>query len=366
MASQYQQVAVSRRRAVLLVVILLTAVMLWLLLRSGAVIEDVTETVVPAPSEDLFQNSSVADATAPAAVTQVPLSLDGFNVSVRLQYESTNAVVLSRVREYYDALVSGLRAVPGLQLVDDHAVSHVGGQAEFRVTVSSLDASNAEQIGSTFSEWAANVSVEVLTGDAAGTVYVLGMIGDAWKERAAEGMHTRGPLSGECATRTLMPCTPGDIAKKHVMALRKHVFPRGSLEREIEAQFLDASQPEPERQQLRNDLKSMDIVLSDTMVREALARLARPPDTSSAYAENERYDILIILAGQRHKAIVEPLIDHALHDSDVSFRIEALRLLAKDFPENSAVRTALEKLALDSSDPLQKMAAEMLSRISGN
>lgn len=165
-----------------------------------------------------------------------------------------------------------------------------------------------------------------------------------------------------------MPCTPVEIAERHVMALRKHVFPRdGTLERELEAQFLDAARLEPERQQLRNDLKSMDMVLSDTMVREALARLTRPPDTSNAYADNERLDLLIILAGQRHKGIVQPLIDLALRDSDVSIRTEAVRVLAKDFPENFAVRAALEQLAADPSCPgLQKTAAAMLSRMSGN
>lgn len=104
----------------------------------------------------------------------------------------------------------------------------------------------------------------------------------------------------------------------------------------------------------------------NAMVRHALARLAGPLDPSNAHSETERQDILIILAGQRHKEIVQPLIDLALHDSDGSSRIEAVKLLATDFPENSAVRTALEKLAFDPSNPeLQKIAAAMLSRMSG-
>lgn len=369
MSSQDQREGASRRRAALLGVALLVAgVMLWLSLRSEDVTGVIAGPAIPVPSEDTFPGSSVAETTVPAPVTQARASLGGFNASVRLQNVSTNSLVLSRVREYYEALISGLRTVPGLQLVEDHVVLDAGGPTEFRLTISSLDAPSAQQIGSTTSEWAANVSVEVLNGTAAGTVYVLGMIGDAWKGSAAAGMDTRGPLSGECATRTIMPCTPVEIAERHVMALRKHVFPRdGSLERELEAQFLDAAQPELDRQQLRNELKSMDMVLSDVMARETLARLARPPDTSNAYAENERLDLLIILAGQRHKAIVQPLINLALRDSDVSIRTEAVRLLARDFPEYLAVRAALEQLAVDSSNPgLQMTAAAMLRQMSEN
>jgi len=341
---------------------------LWLLLRSETETEIVAAPAAPSPSEDLIPRASVADATAPAATARVSPALDGFNLSLLLQYESTNALELSRVREYYEALIMGLRGVPGLQLVEDHTVQQVGGPAEFRLTVTSLDAPNAHQSGGPPSEWVAKVSVEVLSGEAAGTVYALGMIGDAWKGRSAADMYTRAPLSGQCASRALMPCTPVDIAERHVMALRKHVFPRdGSLERELEAKFLDTAQPEPERQRLRNDLKSMKMVLSDAMVRESLARLALPLDKSNAYSASERNDLLIILAGQRHKAMVQPLIDLALHDSDVSSRIEAVKLLATDFPESSAVRVALEKLALDPSDAqLQNTAAAMLNRMSAN
>jgi hypothetical protein len=368
MSSQDQQGRASKRRAALLGAVLLAAgSMLWLSLRSAAVPEVIADPAIQAPSEDLFPHSFVTETNTPAAVAQLPPSLDGFNVSVRLLNESTDAQVLSRVRDYYEALINGLRAVPGLHLVEDHAVLQGGNQPEFRLTVSIPDLPNEQQARSSHPEWVANVSVEVLNGDAAGTVYGLGMIGDAWKGGAPAGVYTRGPLSGDCATRTPMPCTAVDIAERHVMAVRKHVFPRdGSLERELEARFLDAAQPERERQQLRNDLKSMKMALSDSMIREALARLARPVDTSSAYSQNERYDLLIILAGQRHKELVQPLIDLALYDSDVSFRIETVKLLAADFPENIAARNVLEKLALNPSYPeLQMTAVAMLSRISG-
>lgn len=366
MSAQDQHGSLSRRHAALLgAALLVVGVVLWLSLRPAAVTEIVADSATSVPSEDLLPRLSTGDTATPATVTQALPSLDGFNVSVHLQNASTDAPVLARVREYYEALISGLSVVPGLHLVEGHALTQGGNQDEFRLTISVPGTTNGQQISSNPSEWVANVSVEVLNGKAAGTVYGLGMIGDAWKG-APNHIETRGPVSGQCATRTLIPCAPTDIAERQVMALRKHVFPRdGSLERELEAQFLDAAQPEPARQQLRNELKSMDIALTDMMVREALARLARPLGSGDAYAEAERYDLLIILAGQRHKEVVQPLIDLVLHDSDVSLRIEALRLLAADFPENPAIRAVAERLAADPENPLQKTAVEVLSRISG-
>lgn len=352
-----------RRRVAFLAAALLAVVLVWLLLHSKTAPVVVAESAIP-PSSGIGDPHLPVAAISPVAVAQAPPTHAGFNVSVHLQYESTDPLVLSKVREFYAALVSSLRAVPNLQFVEDHAVAMSDGPDDYRLTVSSLDPSNAQILRSTYAEWGAFVSVEVLTGKAAGTVYGLGMIGDAWKG-APKHIVTQGPLSGQCATPAFKPCTPAGIAEMQVMALRKHVFPRdGSLERELEAQFLDDMRPESDRQRLRNELKSMDIILSDAMVREALARLARPLDASSEHGENERYDLLIILAGQRHQEIVRPLIQLALHDSDVAFRIEALRLLAKDFPENPTVRAAMERVAADPSDPLQMFSEEMLNLIS--
>ena len=366
MSSPPDQGTVTKRRAALLVGALVAAALLWWFsqhsgdgskVAPGATLQESSEGLIsPSP---VVQRDSVAAAQAPAA-------MEGFNVSVRLQYDSTDALVLSKVREYHEALISGLLAVPGLHLVSDHAALSSDGPEEFSLTISSIDPLNAEHLRSTYSEWAAIVSVEVLTGKAAGTMYGLGMIGDAWKG-APKHIVTQGPLSGQCAAPTFKPCSPAAIAERHVMALRKHVFPRDeSLVRELEARFLDDKQPEAERQRLRNELKAMNMVWSEAMVRAALGRLSRPMDTSNEYAESERYDLLIILAGQRHKEMVQPLIELALRDSDVAFRIETLRLLAKDFPEDDAVRGTLESIASDPSDPLQGMAGEMLSRLSRN
>src|SRR5690606_3569364 len=148
MSSPDQQQRVSRRRAALLGAALLTvAVLLWLLLRSAVAPEVSTQPAIEAHSVDRTPRPWAAEPLS-VAIPEESSSSDGFNVSVRLQYDSTDALVLSRVREYYEALISGLRAVPKLHLVEDHAVQSSGGPDEFRLTINSLDPLNAQHLRS--------------------------------------------------------------------------------------------------------------------------------------------------------------------------------------------------------------------------
>jgi hypothetical protein len=146
------------------------------------------------------------------------------------------------------------------------------------------------------------------------------------------------------------------------MALRKQVFPQdGSLERELEAKFLSSVLSKRERDRVISDLLSMKMALSDAMVREVLLLLPRTPDVS------ERGRLLLMLAGQRRPETIQPLINMARYDSDNSLRIEAIKLLAADFPTDSSARAALEQIAGDSSNPtLQTVAKGVLGGPSGN
>jgi hypothetical protein len=359
-------------RTVLLGAILVAtaaATMLGLSLRREAVPQVIAESVVPALPEDAINRVSAAESTTPGRDVPAPPSLGSFTVHLRpLQYDSPDALALHRVREYYDAFANGLLAVPGLHLVNDEAVGQAEAPADFRVTITNPGPAIAQQ-ALIFSEWAATASVEVLNGGSdgaagpTGTVYDLGMIGDAWGGSSRPGVETRGPLSGECNAPRFMPCLPADIAERQVMALRKHVFPRdGTLERELEVQFLEQTQPERDRNWVMSDLLSMKMTLSDAMVREALARIARPQDANEApRAAYDRANLLVLLVGQRHPEMVQPLIDMARYDADVSFRIEVVKLLAADFPTDPAVRAALEDIAADPSTPtLQAIAAGLI------
>ncbi|MEO8314005.1 MAG: hypothetical protein ABI645_04330 [Pseudomonadota bacterium] len=360
MSSQKTQERIRSRRAVLLgATIVAAVVLLWFALRRETVPQVSAESIVPA-TEDLVARVSAPEGTVPATDAMAPPSpapAGSFTVQLRpLQYDAADALVLARVNEYYAAFAYGLRAVPGLHLVDDEA------SADFRVTLSNLDPADAQHMLLS-SEWAAKASVEVLNGSIgtagpAGTVYVLGMVGDAWRGRAPDTVATHAPLSGDCETPTVMPCSPAGIAERQVMALRKKVFPRdGSLERELEARFLDAALPMREHDRVMSDVLSMKMALSDEMVRNVLARIARSPDRN----------LLALLAGQRRPEIVQPLIDMARYDSDSSLRIEAVKLLAADFPKDSSARAALEQIAADPSNPtLQTTAKGVLGGLPGN
>jgi hypothetical protein len=374
-------------RTILLGALLATAVaaaMFGLVLRRDVVPQTIAESSVPAWPEGHVSGVSAAEGTL--SVTGVPAesSRGRFTVHLSLQYDSADPLALRRVREYYEAIADGLRAIPELQLVDDPAARGAEPSVDFRVSITGLTemgqakaafrdrmriVTGGDQQGLIPSEWAVMTSVEVLNGERggpsgpAGTIYGLGMVGDAWRGGSPSGVETRGPLSGDCVTPQLMPCSPADIAERQVMALRKHVFPRdGSLERELEAQFLQPTQSERARKWVMSDLLSLKMTLSNVMVREALARIARPQDPNEVpQAAYDRVNLLELLAGQRHPEILQPLIDIARYDSDVSFRIEAVKLLAADFPTDPAVRVALDEIAADPSTPmLQTVAAGLI------
>lgn len=286
---------------------------------------------------------------------------------LQLHYDSTDALLLRKVRDYYEALANALRAVPGLQLVDEQAVGQAETLADFRVTISNPAAADAQQLPHS-PEWAATTRVEVLnngsggTSDPAGTVYILGMVGDAWRGANPAGILTRGPLYGDCTLPKTMTCSLADLAERQVMALRKKVFPRDkSLERGLEARIFDAALPKRERDMAISDVLSMKMALSDATVREILTRMAHTQDVS------ERGNLQAMLAGQQRPEIVQPLIDMARYDSDASIRIEAVRMLAADYPKDPVARAALEEIAADVSNPkLQTTAEGALSRLREN
>src|SRR5690349_3366248 len=96
-----QHAGASRRRATLVgAVLLVVVVLLWLSRHSPVVSDDVTASTRQSPPEDRIPSSSItAPSSQTVALTQP--SDEGFSVSVRLQYDSTDALVMSRVREYY-------------------------------------------------------------------------------------------------------------------------------------------------------------------------------------------------------------------------------------------------------------------------
>ena len=334
-------------------------------LRSGA------DPAVPAPRGESAVFTAEPE-LARASAEQVAAPAAGFTVHlVPLQYVAADPRRLQRVRAYHEILAARLRTVPGLQLVEGS-----GGEvadADYRITIA-LEEKSAGSDGSTSpDEWSASVRAEVLRGQGRSdgesrdaTIYVLGMVGDAWPAPSLE-IATRGPMGEPCTLPATMPCDPDELAGRQVMALRKQVFPRdGTLERELEAQFLATGADETAHRWVVSDVLSLRMPLSEAMVDEVLARLAQPRDGRPRPAAHDRLNLLAMLEGQRHPAIVPALLDLAGRETRSTLRLEVVNLLGRNFPGEPAVREALALIAADPADPALQSAAQAGLRRSGD
>lgn len=309
---------------------------------------------------------AVAEGNATAATTPVAPAPGRFTVHLRsLQYDSPDAAAVRKVQEYHTLLAEGLRAVPGLQLLDDAAVARAGAPATYRITIASPDAAAARQALSN-NHWTATYHAEVLKAAGAGA-----LASSAAVYVAAEGV-TRGgmvgpepfaaktilvPHSGECGFLVL--CTAQRIVEWQIKDLRMQVFPLdGSIQHELEARFLDPSLPPAEHFQALNDLQAVTkragSVMSDAVVREALSRVDR---TSNAEDRNLYW---AFLAGQRHPGIIPLLVEAAQEEPDEDARRAAVLQMATDFPDDPAVLVALQSVARDDPKLLNRKIAERI------
>lgn len=299
-----------------------------------------------------------------AAGSSVTTPAGRFTVHLRsLKYESPDAVALRKVQEYHTVLAEGLRAVPGLQLLDDEAVARAGVPASYRITIESPDAAAAERALAN-DVWSATFRAEVLrsasddgsASSGAGYVSAEGLTrGGMGGPESFAGKSIVVPHSGQCGV--LILCTPRSIADWQIKDLRLQVFPLdGSIQQELEARFLDPSLPVAEHFQALNDLQAVTrrgkSSMSDAVVREALARMERTPQ------KEDRNLYLAFLVGQRHPGLIQPLIDMALRDPDDGARRAAIEHLAADFRDDAAVRAALESVFRNDRSELNRKVAE--------
>lgn len=301
---------------------------------------------------------------ATARTTPAATAAGRYTVHLRsLQYDSPDAFAVRKVQEYHTLLAEGLRAVPGLQLLDDEAVARAGVPASYRITIAGPDAA-AIQRALADNHWTATYRVEVLkaAGDEAsgssGAVYVAaagftrgGMVGP--EPFAAKTILV--PHSGQCGF--LILCTPQGIVEWQIKDLRMQVFPLdGSIQQELEAHFLDPSLPPGEHFQALNDLQAVTkragTAMSEAVVREALSRIASTsnPDDRDLY--------WAFIAGQRHPGIIPLLVEAAHEESDEASRRAAVVQMATDFRDDPAVRAALESVARNDPKQLNRKVAE--------
>lgn len=307
---------------------------------------------------------SASEGVAPAEVAAAMAMAGQFTVHLRsLRYDFPDAAAQRKVQEYHALLAEGLRAIPGLQLLDDEAAARSGLPASYRITISSPDATTAQQAASQ-GYWAAVYAVEALqsarqaTGDSSEAVYVHPegyTRGGVNGPESFAGKSILVPNSGECGRAIL--CTPRDIAEWQIKDLRMQVFPiDGSIQQELEAIFLDPSLTVPEHLQALNDLqavtKKAGTPMGEAVMREALLRADRSRDA------DERSLYWAFLVGQKHPDMVQPLVDRAMRDAEGAIRLDAVQQLADSFPEYPAARAALQLVARNDRSQLNRKVAE--------
>lgn len=296
----------------------------------------------PATSDEVVAAPAARSKRTAPQPSAAPAS--GFTVHLRsLDYESSDPATMRMVEEYYSRFADHLRAVPGLQLIDDQAAATATTPAGFRVTIEAPDADIARQaLGR--EQWAATLRVEVLKkpGADAAAVYLPAAgttRGGVYGPDSIAAKLVVAPLSGKCAA--LILCTPAGIAAWQTKDLRMQVFPvDAALQGELEARFLDPAQPLHEHVNALNDLQALTAKtggsMSEAVVREALQRIAHAP------SEDERNTLWIFLRGQRRAELIPALVSRAQQDADQGARLEAINQLAADFPENPQARVALQ------------------------
>lgn len=316
------------------------------------------------PDESLSSSMPASETASTGEDSPATASPARFTVHLRtLRYDSTDAAAQQKVQEYHALLAEGLRAIPGLQLLDDQAAERSGVPASFRIAITSPDATMAQQALSQ-GYWAAMYRVEVLQpatqgmNDSSGAVYVPA---EGFTRGGVNGPETFAgksilvPHSGACPS--LILCTPQSIAEWQIKDLRMQVFPLdGSVQRDLEARFLDPSLSVPEHLQALNDLQAVTKraagPMSDAVVREALLRADRSRDSE------ERNLYWTFLIGQKHPDMVPPLADMAIRDPEDAARLEAVQQLADEFRDDPAARAVLQSVARNDRKQLNRKVAE--------
>jgi hypothetical protein len=291
---------------------------------------------------------------AAVEVTASAIPVD-FTVHLRsLRHDAMDVIVLGKVREYYRAVSDGLRAIPGLRLVDDQVAEKSDKPASFRITIDNPDAHAAAQMVSR-NEWAATFKVEVLKAG----VYVPAegrTRGGAYSPGLLAAQATGGPLSGTGCAAVIL-CSPVTIAAWQIKDLRMQLFPFDpSLQQELEARLLDSTSSFLQQREALNDLHDLGErvrrPMSTPVVRRVLQQIA------SEHDPGERGVLWYFLGGQRDPEIIPPLINAAQLDPDDSVRLGATSQLAEDFPSNPAVRAALQLIAQRDPVLLNRKVAE--------
>lgn len=299
---------------------------------------------------------------APAAVTTAPSLPDAqalanavvptvrsFRVRVMpLQNEATNPAARFAIASYYNALLQGLSAVPGLTLVDpDAGATTTEHAADFRLTITGAGP---------------------LPGGKYSTELQAAIYGPEGRYWARVTSALTGEIAPACAGAVTACDDPSSVAAMQVKLLRHAVFPASpSLRQDLEAQLLDTARTPVQRvnalaslatlqdpgaagnPRIGPDLKALR---DPAIVRAAIDVAAAATDPSLRAA------VWHTMSGVRSPELVQPLIDSLQVDPARQVRVEVASTLAAGFSADPRVRAALEAAAVQDSSPLVRALAQ--------
>src|SRR6185369_7351924 len=339
------------------------------LLKSEKAPEAIAAATAVSPAEPVTEargDTAIAPTVSPAITsagpgkkTQPPLESPRFTVLVLpLQDRTTDEASRLATRAFYSALLDGLRAVPGLTLLQVGSVGNDIAPTEYQLTVSAD--------GPVHGRWSARM---LLKGSMSVTV-------DAQEQRATDPQafqysSVAAPAcTGSLVDRPVTDCSdPKSGAAGQVDLMRLAAFPPDpSARRALQARLLDRTLSPDVRFKALADLQ---------FARAAVVRgpqfttlVERRPDLDKvtlhgvvdllATTSNPdiRAQISRLLRGTPRPELVQPLIDSYQLDTNDSSRLEVATTLAADYAQDPKGREALESMVRNDPRELTRMVAK--------
>ncbi len=306
-----------------------------------------TATTQALPEIQRKEPQPVAPGINPFTVQMLPVKSDVEDAARKAAIEAVHA-----------ALVDGLRAVPGLKLLEP---ATPGSEAPVSANYSLALEGKAAYASATFKgDFSVNLVAQRLAPDGR-------MLGNFYTG-------TAGEIAPGCATPASMDllasdsscADPAGVAGRLLATLRKMVFPPDpQLQRQLQARLVDQALGADERLRALVDLGSLGRA-SGAIVRDAFPAGLREPAmvraaiqlASTTQDPAVRAQVWYTLRGSGDPELVRPLVT-ALHtDADDDTRVQALATLSADFAAEPRAQAALETAARGDSDPLVRALAQ--------
>jgi HEAT repeat protein len=254
----------------------------------------------------------------------------GFSVQVLPPvHEATDPATRTAAWNFHAAFVEQLRVVPGLILLEPEPLAS-DVEPDFRILVTSKAKPPSTPTPNPF-PWHVEMRVEALHG-----------IRDVNPIRIIPRS-----FGADCRLRTppLNTCSnAAGSAASDIAWLRVNAFPPNpSLMRWLQERIDERALPDFSRVVLFMDFVKVGRKLAGWRW-DAASISSALNLVSDATSPIDRRQVLILLLGARHPALVEPLCDLLDKEDDESVRAAIVKILIDDFGTNAEARAALERL----------------------